>query len=201
MENENKNVENKETEEKLKKVEAKVEENSKKKKMKPRTILVIIAIAILILGAFITYKSDYLQTLEIGEEYLDVFAQNVRYKLYIGITNFVCVFLIVCITNSMIKKGLKKFFEEEKKEMPKLPNKSIALLIGIVTSLIVSNLFLHKVILFTNTAWFGQTDPIYNMDIGFYMFSAPLIRTITLLWINNYHNANSICSCILHYSI
>ncbi|MDE5830656.1 MAG: UPF0182 family protein, partial [Clostridia bacterium] len=56
-------------------------------------------------------------------------------------------------------------------------------------------------ILFTNTAWFGQTDPVFNMDIGFYMFQAPLIRTTIILWINNYSNLNNICSCILHYSV
>lgn len=196
---ENENVENKETEEK--KAEVKVEENTNKKKnMKTRTIAVIVAIAIFLLGSFIVYRANYLETLEIGEGYEEVFNQNVRYKLSIGVINFICIYFLVCITNRMIKKGLKKFFEEEKKEMPKLPSKSLALIIGLVTSLVVSNLFLYKVILFTNTAWFGQTDPVYGVDLGFYMFQAPLIRTIIILWIRCYNYANSIYNCILYYS-
>ncbi len=193
------NIENKEAEEK--KAEVKVEENvTNKKKMKRRTLLVILAIVIFLLGSLIVYRAEYLETLEIGEGYEEVFNQNVKYKLCIGAINFVCIYFLVCITNRMIKKGLKKFFDEDKKEMPKLPGKSLALIIGLITSLVISNLFLYKVILFTNTAWFGQTDPVYGVDLGFYMFQAPLIRTIALLWTNYYNYAYNIYSCILHYS-
>ena len=152
------------------------EENLKKrKKMKRRTLFVLIILAIFILGSAIMYRADYLETLEIGEEYAKTFMQNVKYKLDIGIVNFIFVFTAVCITNGLIKKGLKKFFEEEKKEMPKLPNKSLALAIALITSIVVSNLFLQKVILFLNAGEFGIADPFYNMDVGFYMFRAPLI--------------------------
>lgn len=198
----NEKVENKETEEVNVKTEVKTKENVQKtKKMKTRTLIVIIAILVFLLGSLITYRAEYLEALEIGEEYVEVFMQNIRYKIYIGISNFICIFLLVCITNRMIKRGLKKFFDDEKKEMPKLPGKSLALIIGLVTSLVVSNLFLYKVILFTNTAWFGQTDPMYGIDLGFYMFQAPLIRTIIILWTRSYNYANSIYSGILYYSV
>lgn len=194
------NIENKEAEEK--KAEVKVEENvTNKKKMKRRTFIVILAIAIFLLGSLIMYRAEYLETLEIGKGYEEIFNQNIKYKFSIGIINFICIYFLVCITNRMIKKGLKKFFDEDKKEMPKLPGKSLALIIGLITSLVISNLFLYKVILFTNTAWFGQTDPVYGVDLGFYMFQAPLIRTIALLWTNYYNYAYSIYSCILYYSI
>lgn len=193
------NIENKEAEEK--KAEVKVEENApNKKKMKKRTLIVIFAILLFLIGSLMAYRAEYLETVEIGEGYEEVFNQNVRYKISIGAINFIFIYFLVCITNRMIKRGLKKFFDEDKKEMPKLPNKSLALMIGLVTSIVVSNLFLYKVILFTNAAWFGQTDPVYGVDLGFYMFQAPLIRTITLLWINNYNYANNIHSCILYYN-
>ncbi len=101
--------------------------------------------------------------------------QNIKYKTYIAIVNFIVVFSLVYITTRLIKKGLKKFFEEEKKEMPKLPNKSLALVIAGVTSLVVSTMFLQKTILFINNAQFGIPDPLFNMDVGFYLFQAPLI--------------------------
>ncbi len=161
--------------------EAKEEKSLKeqsKKKFKTRTIIVLIAIAVFILGLAINYRANYLSVLEIGEEYVEVFNQNVKYKSNIAIANFIFIFLAVYITNKLIKKGLKKFFEEEKKDMPKLPNKSIALIIALIATIIVPNVFLEKVILFLNNTQFGITDPIFGLDIGFYMFQSPLIEAM-----------------------
>lgn len=143
--------------------------------MKKRTIFVLIVLAIFIIGAVIVYRADYLETFEIGEEYTQVLMQNLKYKRNIAILNFIVVFCVACITNMLIKKGLKQFFDEEKKEMPKLPNKSLAFVMALVTSIVVSNMFLQKVILFVNAGEFGIQEPVFNMDVGFYMFQAPLI--------------------------
>lgn len=154
----------------------KQEEKTKKtSKIKARTLLVLSVIAIFLIGSLIAYRTSYLETLEIGEQYISVFEENVKYKIYIGIINFIVIFMIMYITNRGIKKGLKSFFEDEKKEMPKLPNKSLALIMALITSVIVSNMFLQKTIWFVNSAEFGIPDPIYNTDIGFYLFQAPLI--------------------------
>lgn len=151
---------------------------NKQKKIKTRTILVVIALVIFVIGFYVTYRTNYLETFEIGENYIDIFMQNMKYRLFLIGANFVFVFVVVYITNSLIKKGLKSFFEEEKKEMPKLPNKSLALIISLIISIAIPDLFLEKLILFVNNAWFGISDPIFNMDIGFYMFQAPLINTV-----------------------
>ena len=42
--------------------------------------------------------------------------------------SFIILSVILYLTNKGIKKGLKPFFDQEKKEMPKLPNKSITLI-------------------------------------------------------------------------
>lgn len=156
-------------------IKKQVEKQPQKKKMKTRTIFVLIVLGIFLIGSVIIYRADYLEILEIGEEYREVFVQNLKYKRNIAVLNFIFVFCLVCITNALIKKGLSKFFEEEKRNMPKLPNKSLAFVIALVTSIIVSNMFLQKTILFVNAGEFGILDPIFNMDVGFYMFRAPLI--------------------------
>ncbi len=156
-------------------VEVENKGETKNRKFRRRTLFVLIVLAIFVISTFIICRADYLETLEIGEEYSKVFMQNMKYKRNIAILNFIFVFSIAYVTNGFIKKGLRKFFEEEKKEMPKLPNKSLAFVMALVTSLVVSNMFLQKVILFVNASQFGIQDPIYNMDVGFYMFSMPLI--------------------------
>ncbi len=151
---------------------------TKKKRFKTRTKLVFIAIVICAIALLVMGRANYIKMMEIGENYLDVFAKNMKYKLYIGLINFAFIFVSICITNSLIKRGLKKFFKEENKEMPHLPNKSLAFIISLIASIITPDIFLEKLILFKNSAQFGITDPIFNMDVGFYMFQAPLINII-----------------------
>lgn len=153
------------------------------------------------LSLFINCRAEYLELLEIGENYTEVFYQNIKYKIAIGITNFVFIFILICITNSFIKKGLKKFFEEEKIEMPKLPNKSLALIISLIIAMITPNLFLEKLILFRNSAQFGIPDPIFNMDIGFYMTRSTTNRTSIILSFSSNCNFNNICCSLLYNNI
>lgn len=155
-----------------------VKEQESKKRFRTRTILVLIAVAVFLLIFLISCRADYLELLEIGENYTEVFYKNIKYKLLIGAASFIFVFTIVCITNKFIKKGLKKFFEQEKIDLPKFPNKSLALILALIAALISPNLLLEKLILFKNSAQFGIPDPIFNMDIGFYMFQAPLIGLV-----------------------
>ena len=148
----------------------------KPKHSKKRMLIVLLFIIIIAIGIYISYRGSYLETLEIGEQYLDVLKQNLLYKYVVMAVNFIILFLFIYITNRFIKKGLKSFFAEEKKEMPKLPNKSIALIISAIISIFTSEIIAQKVMLFTNAAWFGVNDPVFNTDIGYYFFKQPFIE-------------------------
>ena len=151
-----------------------------KKKSKLKIMLVLLFIIIVAAGMYMSYRTNYLQTLEIGEEYLDVFYTNVKYKYTIMAFNFILFFIIIFIQNIFIKKGLKSFFEDEKKEMPKLPHKSIAFILAGVISLLISSVFIEKYMLFTNSIWLGTADPIFNLDIGFFFFQKPFIHLLLI---------------------
>ena len=152
------------------------EKKVKKPKSKKRMFIVLLFVLIVAIGIYISYRGSYLETLEIGEEYLDVLKQNVVYQYGTMLVNFIILFLFIYITNRFIKKGLRSFFAEEKKEMPKLPNKSIALIGAVIISLFSSNMIAKKVMLFMNTAWFGVNDPVFNTDIGYYFFKQPFLE-------------------------
>ena len=62
--------------------------------------------------------------------------------------------------------------------MPKLPNKSIALIMGAIISIISTPLIAEKAILAINFTWFGISDPIFNMDIGYFFFQKPFVELI-----------------------
>ena len=150
----------------------------KANKSRLKILIVIAVIIIFTIYTYMSYRANYLQTLEIGEQYLEIIENNFKYKMQLFTFNFIVIFISIYITNKLIKKGLKPFFADEKKEVPKLPNKSLAFTLAVIFGMIVSNVFLEKFILFINTIWFGTSDPIFNMDIGFYFFQKPFILLI-----------------------
>lgn len=159
--------------------ENKTQTQAKPKKNKIRIILVIAFVLLFIAVSFITLKSCYLEFKELGSNYEEIFWANMKYKyITMGIC-FVVLYIIMYFTNKGIKKSLKPFFEAEKKEIPKLPNKSIALVFSTIGSLFIGSALLEKIVLFMGNTSFGiaNADPIFGLDVGYYMFQKPLIDT------------------------
>ena len=78
--------------------------NNKFKNIK--TILVIVFTLLFVFYMYASYRADYLQTLEIGEEYISVFNKNIEYKLKLFGVSFIVLFFVVLFNNISIKKGL-----------------------------------------------------------------------------------------------
>ncbi len=150
----------------------------RKKTHKIRRILVFLAILVVCVCLYISYRGESLEFADIGEQYIGVLDNNLLYRYSIMGIVFVITFIAIYITNRVIKKNISEFFKEEKKEFPKLPNKSLAFILAIVVSTFTSGIFLQKTMLFFNSTWFGINDPIFNSDIGFYMFQKPFYETI-----------------------
>ena len=157
--------------------------NKKEKKIKIRVILVLVFLALFSIFMYISYRGQFLEMVEIGQNYKEVLKTNLKYQYGTMFVNFVILFFAIYFTNRGIKKGLKDFFEQEKKDIPKLPNKSVALIISAILSVILSMKMVEKIALFVNRAWFGIDDPIFNMDISFYIFQKPFIEMILLYFI------------------
>lgn len=155
-----------------------MEKNKLRISKKMRAIIVIIFIAIYALGTYVSLRGQYLEYVELGEQYVEKFFTDIKYKYSIMGITFVLLSIILYFTNRGIKKGLKPFFEQEKREVPKLPNKSITLIVATIASVIVSNDLVDKVLLFVSNASFGKTDIIFNLDISYYMFIKPLVEAL-----------------------
>lgn len=151
-----------------------------KRKMRMRFFLVLaVAIMAFIIG-YIIFRGTYLETMEIGENYISVFWQNIEYMTMTLLLNFAVLYTMVYLTNTQIKKGLKEFFDQEKKQMPKLLNKSIAFISAVIISSVTSSILLEKAMLCFHHAQFGVQDPIFGLDIGYFVFQKPFIELI--LW-------------------
>ena len=75
-----------------------------KKKSKIRMILVIVFIAIFAIVSYIQVRGSYLEYLELGENYVQVFWTNLIYGYAIMAINFVVLFVMIYMTNRGIKK-------------------------------------------------------------------------------------------------
>ena len=150
-------VENKEQN---KKEETKTSEKHKQNKIRKTIVTIVLILAAIIL--YIIERGQYLEIKEIGENYLPIFWQNLRNISITAILNFIIIFTVIYISTSKIKNGLKTFFEDEKKAMPKLPQK--------INSIYHSNdcnnsnirLYITKALpCFYNTQ-FVATDPVFD---------------------------------------
>lgn len=149
-------------------------------KNKKRKIFVISLLIIFSLFMYVSLRGEYLHILGIGQEYVEIFKENLKQKSLVFVCGFFIAYIATYITTLFIKKGLKKFFEEDNKEMPKLPNKSISLLFGIIGGLFITSTITQKAILAFNNTWFTKTDPIFGLDIGYFVFQKPFIETVVL---------------------
>lgn len=155
----------------------------KKRKFGFRHLLVTVVLLIFAITSFISSRAEYLKIREIDPKYVSIFKTNFYMKIGMFVVVMIATYFMFYINNKIIKKGLKKFFDEENKPIPKLPNKSIAIIAGIISGLVSLKFLYNKYIVCINAASFVIKDPIFNMDIGFYMFVLPFIKATIIFLI------------------
>ncbi len=157
------------------------EKNKKSKKLRIR-VVIIITLIVLVIG-YIYARGNYLEIKDIGENYLSIFKTDIIYMAITFIINFIILYLAFYLTNRTLKKGLKVFFDDEKKEMPNFPNKSVCFIVSLIGSILSSKMLLNKILLCFSGSQFGMTDSIFNLDISFFVFIKPLIQFILVYFL------------------
>lgn len=155
----------------------------KVKKVITRRIIVVAFLIIYALIMLVSTRSEYLQYKEIGDQYVSIFYKNIKTQFLVLGVSFVISYITIYVSNKMLRKSLKRLFEAQGKETPRLPNKSISCITSVVVAFIAQNVFTEKFLLFTNVAKFGINDPVFGMDVSFYMFQLPFIKTILIFLI------------------
>ena len=181
MSEKNKNINEKSSEE-VKVEENSTNENTKKKKIKARkrTIIVLAVLCLALIATYVYIRGSYLEVKEIGENYLVSFWQNITYTLITFVINFAFLYCCLYFTNRTIRKGLKVFFDDEKKEMPKFPNKSVSFIIALIGSVATTQLLLNNILLCFSNSQFGLTDKVFGLDISYFLFQKPLINFVLM---------------------
>ena len=151
-----------------------------KRNIRKRVIYVIALLIIVSIYFYVNLRGEYLQTIAIDKKYVDVFKTDIISKVKTFTITFLLIYYSTYFTTLITKRGLKKFFVEEKKDMPKLPNKSISFTFAIVGSIVFINNIYDKILLCFSNVWFVQKDPIFNLDIAYYMFVIPFVKSLII---------------------
>jgi uncharacterized membrane protein (UPF0182 family) len=156
----------------------------KKGKIGIRALLIAILLLVAVFISLIGYITDFLWFKELG--YTTVFFTKIFTQLKIGIPAFLIITLITYIYLKLLKRGYFKKVESQDVPNEKLLNKMTwglaAIFSAIFSTIIVSQLW-FEILKFINSTPFGIKDPMYSLDISFYVFKLDFITQLNQLMI------------------
>ncbi len=148
-------------------------------------IIVIAALLAVFIAACISVFVDYLEIVEIGENFAPAFLKNLVVKYSFGALGFVFVFLITLISTLVLRKNLFKANVSHSFLKSNLVILAICAAFSFFAAGFISVNMHEEFLLFMNAGSFGETDPIFFRDIGYYVFSRlflyMLIESITAI--------------------
>ena len=152
-------------------------------KRKGYLIAIIIIFIFFIVNSFSTiidFITDYQWFQDLG--YTKSFLTRVFTQFKIGIPTFIILFGIIYSYLMYIKKS---YYKEFKVNPPEKGEKRLNIAFGLASALIslfASSIFAgnlwFNILQIINRTDFNITDPIFNKDLSFYIFSLPLIKDI-----------------------
>ena len=152
-----------------------------------RKVMVVIAIIVVIGALFlslINFIANFLWFREMG--YLDVFFKQLVTQLTVGVPTFVIVAVLVQLYLTHLRKGyFKQIASDEATDMKGLKRMtavlSILFAVG-ATFFAVTNLW-FEILKFANSTGFNIQDPLFHLDISFYIFRLDFLTQLNELLI------------------
>lgn len=134
-----------------------------------------VAVFLLMLSAFISVRLyyEYLQYLDIGYKYTTIFFTNLKLKIFLYILSFMAVFLIITVNSFVIRKISYKYNDDWIIIKKPIYTIILSLLLSLLASTFISNELYENALTFIYSVPFGDKDPLFGKDIGYYMFTRP----------------------------
>ncbi|MGH8946511.1 MAG: UPF0182 family protein, partial [Acidimicrobiia bacterium] len=177
---------------------------------RPLTIILLVAATIyLLLTAAGTLWTDYLWFDALG--YREVWLRNWGLSLLLGALGIGVAFLVLWLSLRLVDRfsprwapfdlteeeelieRFREWVEPRVRQIRILVTASLAVILGLAVATWRDNVFL-----FTGGRAFGLGDPIFSLDVGFYMFRLPLWET-AVDWIFNLLVLATVLVAVAHY--
>lgn len=146
----------------------------------PKTLITvgIVAVLVLIITIGTGIYFDYNAYKEIGENFLEVFFTNLKVKITFQTLSFLIVFVISYVSIFFLKKNLLKIDSTFDFLSKKYTVIVIALIFSSVVSSIIQITMHEKYLLFASPTFTGTFDPVFNKDIGYFLFLRPFYEAL-----------------------
>ena len=152
-----------------------------------RKVLMVIA-AIVVIGALflslISFISNFMWFREMG--YLDVFFKQLVTQLTVGVPTFIVVTILVLLYLTHLRKSyFKQIASGEQTNMKALKKLTfiMALLFGGASTAFAVTQLWFEILKFANSTGFNISDPLFNIDISFYIFKLEFLNQLNELMI------------------
>ncbi len=150
--------------------------------MKKKYFLIGVLLVLIALITAVFSASEFIINLQWFKDvgYLKMFFIRVVTILKVTLPIFAIVFIGIILYYRCLMKGLprlKAFIEDKiSKKIERFTVIALALLISGVFSYSIADKYWYTILEFFNSASFDKVDPIFNMDISFYVFKLPLLQ-------------------------
>lgn len=136
-----------------------------------KIFIAVVLVTVLVAG-FAMY-TEYVQYKEIGEAYTSVYMTNLTAMAATYVVSFLVLFVTLTASSLIALSAMRRrgvvVFEK------KFPVVLINILIAMLLSFAIGKLSYEQVLVSINGVSFGMADPVFGMDIGYYLFSRPFL--------------------------
>lgn len=147
-------------------------------------ILLIIVVIIAILLLLVNFITDWMWFAKMT--YVDVFLKQLVTMLEVGVPIFVVVGALLDLYLHRLRKNyFNKIASHEETDMKKLGRYTnlLAWGFGLVVAGYTSSKLWFKILQFANSSSFNKKDPLFNLDISFYIFKLDFLKELNELLI------------------
>ena len=152
-----------------------------------RKLLIVVAIVVVVGALFLSlvnFIANILWFSEMG--YLAVFFKQLVTQLTVGIPTFIVISLLVYMYLTHLRKSyFKKIASGEETDMKKLKRTTVilSLVFGAITTFFAVTELWFEILKFANSTGFNIQDPLFHLDISFYIFKFEFLTQLNELLI------------------
>lgn len=156
----------------------------KKKKLGIKGIIIVILLLIVLFLSLIGFLTDFLWFKELG--YVSVFLTKLLTQLKIGIPTFIVITLLAYIYLKFLKRGYFKKIastEDTNHKRLNLISWGMAIVFAVLVTFVSVTRLWFELLKFANSTDFDITDPLFGLDISFYIFKLASVKELTQILI------------------
>ena len=158
------------------------QESGAKPKRRLSVVLLFVMIIIGLIVMLVDFITDWMWFDEMN--YVQVFLKGLVTELEIGIPTFIVVWLLVEYYLRRLRKNYFVHIEsDEQTDMKKLGRYTNLVAVGFaaVVAFVTAQRLWFQALQFTNSTGFGKKDPLFHLDISFYIFRLDFLKQVNEL--------------------